>query len=78
MRIRRLCESSNTSRFAERLEDPKRNRKISKSDYTERALWGDYIVAFEDGFSDTSTREVPWYIILSNRKWFCNLAEERK
>ena len=30
-------------------------------------------MAFEDAISATSTREAPWYIILSNCKWFCNL-----
>ena len=43
------------ARFAERLEDPKRNWKISESDYTERALWDDYIAAFEDAISDNGT-----------------------
>jgi PPK2 family polyphosphate:nucleotide phosphotransferase len=61
-------------RFAERLEDPRRNWKISESDYTERELWDDYIAAFEDAISATSTREAPWYIIPSNHKWFRNLA----
>jgi polyphosphate kinase 2 (PPK2 family) len=56
------------------LEDPKRNWKISESDYTERALWDDYIAAFEDAITATSTREAPWYIIPSNHKWFRNLA----
>jgi PPK2 family polyphosphate:nucleotide phosphotransferase len=61
-------------RFAERLEDPKRNWKISESDYTERTLWDNYIEAFEDVISATSTPKAPWYVIPSNHKWFCNLA----
>jgi PPK2 family polyphosphate:nucleotide phosphotransferase len=62
------------ARFAERLEDPTRNWKISESDYTERALWDDYIVAFEDAMNATSSRAAPWYVIPSNHKWFRNLA----
>ena len=42
--------------------------------YTERALWDDYIAAFEDAISATSTRKAPRYIIPSNHKWFRNLA----
>jgi polyphosphate kinase 2 (PPK2 family) len=53
-------------RGAERLVDPKRNWKISESDYTERALWDDYIEA--------CTPEAPWYVIPSNHKWFRNLV----
>jgi PPK2 family polyphosphate:nucleotide phosphotransferase len=69
-----ISKEEQLARFAERLEDPKRNWKISESDYTERALWDDYIAAFEDAISATSTREAPWYIIPSNHKWFRNLA----
>jgi len=62
------------ARFEERLADPARNWKISESDYTERELWDDYIAAFEDAISATSTREAPWYVIPANHKWFRNLA----
>ena len=69
-----ISEEEQLSRFAERLQDPTRNWKISESDYTERALWDDYIEAFEDAISATSTKEAPWYVIPSNHKWFRNLA----
>jgi PPK2 family polyphosphate:nucleotide phosphotransferase len=62
------------ARFAERLEDAGRNWKISESDYTERALWDDYVAAFEDAMAATSTRHAPWYVIPANHKWFRNLA----
>ena len=69
-----ISKEEQLARFAERLEDPKRNWKISESDYTERALWDDYIAAFEDAISATSTRKTPWYVVPSNHKWFRNLA----
>jgi polyphosphate kinase 2 (PPK2 family) len=61
-------------RFGKRLDDPARNWKISESDYSERELWDDYIKAFEDALSATSTHEAPWYVIPSNHKWFRNLV----
>ena len=69
-----ISKEEQLARFAERLEDPKRNWKISESDYTERTLWDNYIEAFEDVISATSTPKAPWYVIPSNHKWFCNLA----
>jgi len=69
-----ISKEEQLARFAERLEDPKRNWKISESDYTERALWDDYIAAFEDAINATSTSEAPWYVIPSDHKWFRNLA----
>jgi PPK2 family polyphosphate:nucleotide phosphotransferase len=62
------------ARFAERLEDPRRNWKISESDYRERELWDDYMAAYEDALAATSTALAPWYVIPSNHKWFRNLA----
>ena len=69
-----ISKEEQLARFAERLEDPKRDWKISESDYTERALWDDYITAFEDAIAATSTSTAPWYVIPSNHKWFRNLA----
>ncbi|RBP08559.1 PPK2 family polyphosphate:nucleotide phosphotransferase [Roseiarcus fermentans] len=62
------------ARFAQRLDDPKRNWKISESDYSERALWDKYIEAFEDAIAATSVEDAPWYVIPSDHKWFRNLA----
>src|SRR5271167_704679 len=62
------------ARFAQRLDDPSRNWKISESDYSERKLWDDYIDAFEDALGATSAHHAPWYVIPSNHKWFRNLA----
>src|SRR5271157_6111187 len=61
-------------RFKQRLDDPSRHWKISENDYTERELWGDYISAYEDAISKTSTKHAPWFIIPANNKWFRNLA----
>jgi PPK2 family polyphosphate:nucleotide phosphotransferase len=69
-----ISKEEQLARFAERLEDPARNWKISESDYTERELWDDYIAAFEEAIGATSTRTAPWYVIPSNHKWFRNLA----
>ena len=34
-----ISKEEQLARFAQRLDDPNRNWKISESDYTERALW---------------------------------------
>lgn len=61
-------------RFAQRLEDPHRQWKISDSDYKEREFWGAYIKAYEAMLEKCSTKDAPWYVIPSNHKWFRNLA----
>jgi PPK2 family polyphosphate:nucleotide phosphotransferase len=62
------------ARFAQRLEDPERNWKISESDYAERAYWDDYIAAFEDAITATTAKHAPWFVIPANHKWFRNLS----
>lgn len=61
-------------RFRKRLDDPARQWKISDADYNERALWDDYIAAYEAMLHHCSTAVAPWYVIPSNHKWFRNLA----
>jgi polyphosphate kinase 2 (PPK2 family) len=56
------------------LDDPERQWKISDSDYKEREYWSDYVKAFEDVLTKTSTEQAPWFIIPSNHKWFRDLA----
>jgi len=61
-------------RFQERVDDPKKRWKFSLADLEERKLWDDYIAAFEDAISKTSTDYAPWYVIPANRNWMRNLA----
>jgi PPK2 family polyphosphate:nucleotide phosphotransferase len=61
-------------RFKKRMENPKKNWKISEADYTERPLWDAYTEAFEDALSKCSTDTAPWFIVPANRKWARNLV----
>ncbi|HEY4847796.1 MAG TPA: polyphosphate kinase 2 family protein [Methylocella sp.] len=69
-----ISKEEQLARFGKRLDDPARNWKISESDYAERALWDDYMGAFEDALAATSTLDAPWYVIPADHKWFRNLA----
>jgi PPK2 family polyphosphate:nucleotide phosphotransferase len=62
------------ARFKQRLDDPKRQWKISESDYAEREYWNEYVKAYEEAINKCSTEYAPWYVIPSNHKWFRNLA----
>jgi PPK2 family polyphosphate:nucleotide phosphotransferase len=56
-------------RLLERLENPRKHWKFSAADLAERACWPDYIEAYEDALSATSTRHAPWFIIPADHKW---------
>jgi PPK2 family polyphosphate:nucleotide phosphotransferase len=61
-------------RFLERIDQPDKNWKFSAGDAKERALWDDYMSAYQDAMSATSTDRSPWYIIPADKKWFTRLA----
>lgn len=60
-------------RFLERIDLPEKNWKFSASDAKERGYWDDYMKAYEEVFTHTSTDWAPWHIIPANRKWFTRL-----
>jgi PPK2 family polyphosphate:nucleotide phosphotransferase len=72
-----ISKEEQLKRFADRLDDPARQWKISESDYKERKYWGDYTAAYEDALSRCSTKRAPWFVIPANHKWFRNLAVAR-
>ena len=61
-------------RLQARLDDPARRWKFRLADLDERKLWPDYMKAYEDVLSKTSTEHAPWYIVPANRKWFRDLV----
>ena len=61
-------------RFIERIDLDDKNWKFSMNDAKERVFWKDYMHAYEDVFTHTSTKQAPWYIIPADNKWFMRLA----
>ena len=59
-------------RFQDRLEE--KPWKFSFGDLEKRKQWPDYMAAFEDVLSETSTQWAPWYVVPANRKWYRNLV----
>jgi PPK2 family polyphosphate:nucleotide phosphotransferase len=56
-------------RFLERLDRPEKNWKFSPSDLAERGYWDDYMKAYEEALSATSTEWAQWYVIPADYKW---------
>ena len=72
-----ISKDEQLKRFEQRLEDPERQWKIAESDYTERERWDDYIEAYQDALSETSTEHAPWYVVPADKKWVRNLLVSR-
>lgn len=60
-------------RMQERLNDPTKSWKFNVGDLKERALWPQYMQAYEDALKATSTDYAPWYVIPADSKTNRNL-----
>jgi PPK2 family polyphosphate:nucleotide phosphotransferase len=69
-----VSKKEQKKRFLERIDTPEKNWKFSPDDVKERERWDEYIRAYEDVCSHTSTDWAPWYIIPADRKWFTRAA----
>ena len=63
-----LSKEEQCRRFLARLEEPDKNWKLSASDLEERKYWDDYMRAYEDCLSATSTADAPWYVVPADDK----------
>ncbi len=64
-------------RFQARLDTPQKQWKFRKGDLKDRERWDDYMAAYAEALSKTSTEYAPWYVIPANRKWYRNLVISR-
>ncbi len=64
-------------RFQARLDTPHKQWKFRKGDLKDRERWEDYMKAYSETLSKTSTEYAPWYVIPANRKWYRNLVISR-
>ena len=55
-------------RMQKRIDDPTKTWKFNPNDLKERALWPQYMRAYEDAISATSTDYAPWHIIPADSK----------
>lgn len=57
-------------RLHDRLADETKQWKYNPGDLKERALWQEYMQAYEDVLNKTSTEEAPWYVVPADHKWY--------
>jgi PPK2 family polyphosphate:nucleotide phosphotransferase len=63
-----LSKEEQQKRFLKRIDDPEKNWKFSLADMEERKFWRDYMKAYEDCLSATSTTNAPWYVVPADDK----------
>jgi PPK2 family polyphosphate:nucleotide phosphotransferase len=69
-----VSKQEQKERFLARIEEPEKNWKFSAADARERAFWDDYMKAYREALSETSTQTAPWYVVPADKKWFTRVA----
>ena len=68
-----VSKEEQRKRFLKRIDLSEKNWKFSASDAKERLHWDEYVDAYEDCLSNTSTKNAPWYVIPADNKPFMRL-----
>ena len=63
-----LSKEEQRKRFLARIDAPDKNWKFSTADVEERRYWRQYMRAYEDCLSATSTEHAPWYVVPADDK----------
>ena len=67
-----LSKDEQNVRLEERVADPTKRWKFNPADLGDRALWDDYMKAYEAALTRCSTELAPWHIIPADRNWVRN------
>jgi PPK2 family polyphosphate:nucleotide phosphotransferase len=73
-----LSRDEQKRRLKERLDDPTKHWKFRESDVEERQRWPEYMAAYEEALTKTSTHWAPWYIVPSDRRWLRDLIVSKQ
>ena len=63
-----VSKAEQKRRFMARLDNPDKTWKFNAADVAERARWDDYMRAYEDAITATSTDWAPWYVLPADHK----------
>lgn len=63
-----ISKETQRKRLLERIDHPDKNWKFSPSDLVERGYWRQYVDAYEEALTHTSTEWAPWYVIPADHK----------
>jgi PPK2 family polyphosphate:nucleotide phosphotransferase len=63
-----LSKEEQRQRFLARIDEPEKNWKFSLADVEERKFWKEYMKAYEQCFSATSTGDCSWHVVPADDK----------
>ena len=62
------------ARFQDRIDNPEKRWKFRRDDLLVREQFDDWIAAWDEALTETSTEWAPWYVVPADRNWLKALA----
>ena len=72
-----ISKDEQKRRLESRIQNPAKHWKFNPEDLADRARWSEFMDAYQDVISKTSTELAPWYVVPADRKWYRNLCVAR-
>lgn len=69
-----VSKEEQRERFQERIDDPAKRWKFAKGDLEVRRRFDEYLAAWEDVITETSTEWAPWHVVPADRNWVKSTA----
>jgi PPK2 family polyphosphate:nucleotide phosphotransferase len=72
-----ISSAEQKKRLQARLDDPTKHWKFNPADLDDRALWPQFMEAYQLAIQRTATDAAPWYVIPADHKWYGRLAVQQ-
>ena len=72
-----VSKDEQRARLQERIDDPEKRWKFRQDDLETRTRFDEYIAAYDDALTETSTEWAPWYVVPADRNWVKAVAVAR-
>lgn len=69
-----ISKDEQRERLQARIDTPEKHWKFNLGDLEVRKQWDDYMRAYEDAITATSTDPAPWFVVPADRKWVRDVA----
>jgi len=68
-----ISQKEQLKRYQARLDDPRKNWKLTPEDLRNREKAEEYQQAYDDMFEETHTKVAPWHLVSGEHKWFARI-----
>jgi PPK2 family polyphosphate:nucleotide phosphotransferase len=64
-----VSKEEQRKRFQERIDDPEKRWKFRRDDLKVRERYDEWVAAWDEALTETSTPWAPWYVVPADRNW---------